>query len=64
MDNIRSADLKGSRFKCWSVEDFKLLAVGLLNDGYKIGAYIDQGKYVIKILGLKEAADEQKDQSC
>lgn len=63
MGNIRSRDLTGSRIKCLDVEDFKLMAVGLLNDGYKIGAYIDEGKYVVKILGLKEAADEKKKQS-
>lgn len=64
MGNIRSKDLTGSRIKCLDVEDFKLLAVALLNDGYKIGAYLDAGKYVVKILGHKEAADEKKKQSC
>ena len=64
MGNIRSTDLTGSRIKCLDVEDFKLMAVGLLNDGYKIGAYINEGKYVVKILGHKEVADEKKKQSC
>ena len=54
MDNTKSKDLTGSRIKCFNVEDFKLLAAGLLMDGYKIGAAIDKGKYVIKVLGLME----------
>ncbi len=44
----------GSRITCYDRTDFARVAKVVLKEGYQISARINNGKYMIKILGAKE----------